>query len=228
MTQAFVTAGKQRQYWTINVADEYCAIHSGTVGTPGEWQLLENLDVESAIDSANDLIAAKKQAGYVLDPTFDPLAQWYFDVGEFGPHPLTTHPSFLAHFTDELYLDIAEEESPFGSDDGAEALVRLTTALQEDQPVDLSTFAEVIVVQKWEMPFHPPGESTDVDYWSVGGPATTDKVIAALAFGSIKITGKVAPGLKALARQSLLRLLDNTDQPASVSRMLTDLESFAT
>lgn len=205
MTQAFVSTGKSKQYWQITVVDEFCAIHFGKVGATGTWQLLENLDEDSAAESAADLIKAKQRAGFVTDTGFDPAAVRYFDDPEFGPHRLTSHPKFNEHFSDELYQDSPNEQSPFGSDDGADTLHDLQDALQADTGLDLLVFPEQLVTHRWEMQYHPPTADDEGDYWSIGGPGATDQAIVATVFGAVKVTGKLSPELKALGLQSLRR-----------------------
>ncbi len=233
MTQAFVSTSKPKQYWRINVADEYCAIHSGKVGAPGEWQLLENLDDDSAAESAADLIKSKQRAGFVTDTGFDPSVELYFDDPEFGPHPLTTHPVFNEHFSDELYQDPSAEESPFGNDDGADTLNDLQEELQANPTADLLGFPERIVTRSWEMQYHAPDGVDEVEYWSIGGPGATDQAIVATVFGAVKVTGKVSAELKALGLQALRRWqrfgrpADSgaADSPGLVT-MIGNLESF--
>ncbi|RIJ78024.1 hypothetical protein D1871_04380 [Nakamurella silvestris] len=230
MTRAFRSRSKPVEYWTIDIADEYCAIHTGDVGTHGEWQLQEYLDADIAAESFAELIAGRKQAGFAEDKGFDPNAQVYLDDPEFGLHELTSHPAFKAHFTDPLYLDVAEEESPFGSDNGADALASLTEGFEGKSSPDLLGFAENLVTSNWEMQYHPPGEDTDIDYWAIGGPSTSDQAIIATAFGSIKITGRVPAALKELAVASLERwrelgAFEEVPSPA-LTRMIEDLRAF--
>lgn len=206
MTHAFVSTGKSKQqYWQITVADEFCAIHAGKVGAAGTWQLWENLDPDSAAESAADLIKAKQRVGFVTDTGFDPAVVRYFDDPEFGPHRLTSHPKFTEHFSAELYLDSPIEQSPFGSDDGADTLHDLQDAMQADAGLDLLVFPEQLVTQRWEMHYHAPTADDEGDYWSIGGPGATDQAIVATVFGAVKVTGKLSPELKALGLQSLRR-----------------------
>jgi uncharacterized protein YfeS len=60
--------------------------------------------------------------GYLFYPDFDPDAQFYFDDDEIGLHPLTSRPKYRARFTDDIYYDCADEETPFGSDEGSDTL----------------------------------------------------------------------------------------------------------
>jgi len=230
MTRAFLSRSKPVEYWTIDLADEFCAIHTGDVGTHGEWQLQEYLDDEIARESFDELIAARKKAGFVEDTSFRPEKQVYLDDPEFGLHELTSHPAFKAHFTDPLYLDVAEEESPFGSDNGSDALASLTEGYEGKSSPDLLGFAENLVTANWEMHYHPPGEETEIDYWAIGGPSTSDQAIVATAFGSIKITGRVPAALKDQALASLERwrelgAFEEVPSPA-LTTMIDDLRRF--
>ena len=230
MTRAFLSRSKPAEYWTIDIAGEYCAIHSGTVGTHGEWQLQEYLDDEIAAESMAELIKARRQEGFAEDGKFDPAKQVYLDDPEFGLHELTTHPTFKEYFTDELYLDVVDEESPFGSDNGSDTLSSLTEAFEGKAKPDLLSFAENLVTANWEMQYHPPGEATDIDYWAIGGPSTSDQAIIAVAFGSIKITGVIPAALKELALESLRRwqqlgAFEEVPSPA-LGTMIADLTKF--
>jgi len=51
--------------------------------------------------------------------------QLYFDNDEDGLNILTSHPVFRQFFSDDLYYDCANEEAPFGNDEGSDTLYEL-------------------------------------------------------------------------------------------------------
>lgn len=231
--RAFHSKGTLVEYWTIDVSGEYWAIHHGPRGTIGEWQVQEFLDEETAAESAAELIAAKKRSGYVEDPAFDPNEPLYLDDPEFGPHVLTSHPVFNAAFTDELYLDVVDEEAPFGSDTGSDTLTALEEAYTgKNRPV-LSGFAQELITGSWEMDYHDPltpEPTTTEQYWAAGGASTTDQAVLAVCLGAIKATGTVTPELKALALAALRRRIGvggPDGEPDEIgAQILADLDAF--
>ena len=55
----------------------------------------------------------------------------YFDDPEIGPARETSHPRFVDLARDEFYYDCTDDFSPFGSDDGSDALSALEEWFQE-------------------------------------------------------------------------------------------------
>ena len=234
MVRAFHSKGTLVEYWTIDVAQEYWAIHSGPRGTVGEWQVQEFLDAETAEASAEELIAAKLRSGYVADPRHDPQAQLYLDDPEFGAHILTSHPAFNEHFADEMYLDVVDEDGPFGNTTGADTLTALEEGYTGRNRPDAATFAEHQIREVWEMEFHDPSdaEADLAGYRDPGGAATTDQAVIAVALGTVKITGRLPQVLQTQALASLDRRLRagtvDGDPDEAAAQMVTDLRSFPT
>ncbi|MGG8980246.1 WGR domain-containing protein, partial [Escherichia coli] len=91
---------------------------------------------EQCLKEASKLIAAKLKKGYQEAPNFNFMDRYYFDDEEIGLHLKTSHPNFQCHFTDPLYMCCWDEESPFGSDEGADALNELENSLRKKPDLD--------------------------------------------------------------------------------------------
>ena len=61
---------------------------------------------------------------------FNFLDRLYIDSEEYGLNPQTSHPRFSAHFSDEIYYSEGDEDTPFGSDEGHDALISYLKRLE--------------------------------------------------------------------------------------------------
>ena len=130
---------KSDKFWRIEYCGTAFAVNYGKTGTTGQYQLKEFGSEEECTKEAKKIIGSKVKKGYKPYPEFDPAKQLYFDDEEIGPHPLTSHPVFRASFTDDFYYDCADEEAPFGSDEGADTLAFITE-IAEKMISDLERF----------------------------------------------------------------------------------------
>jgi len=156
--------------------------------------------------------------GYQEFPEFDRDNHYYFDDEECGLHILTSHINFRKYFTDEFYYDCSDEEAPFGSDEGNDALYELQEAIQKKKKINFFDFPKVIIEKIWEMDYLSPDvEKTDEElkeqaktkYNGLLGDQIilqSDQVILAVTFGQAKITGKIDSDLLELALKSLTRM----------------------
>ncbi|STM15014.1 WGR domain protein [Escherichia coli] len=60
-------------------------------------------------------------------------------------------PNFQCHFTDPLYMCCWDEESPFGSDEGADALNVLENSLRKEPDLDCADFPQMLIETMWGM-----------------------------------------------------------------------------
>jgi len=179
----------------------------------------------------------KLKKGYQADSNFDFINHLYFDNEEIGLHTKTSHPNFVKHFTDDFYYDCGEEEAPFGSDEGSDTLAELTENLRKKSQLNFVEFPKFIIEKVWGMKYVPVSSLLEDEVKRVVetdemNMIQSDMVTYAVAFGQIKITGVIDPGLKHCAIDSLKRIQQTakilnwgTDSEIS-SKMIEDLCSF--
>ncbi|WP_283164842.1 WGR domain-containing protein [Lysinibacillus sp. BPa_S21] len=202
---------KSNKFWTIDYFCMTICVHYGKNGTIGKYDMKEFESQEICEKEAQKLIASKIKKGYQENPTFDFDNCLYFDVGEFGPHPKTSHPRFVAHFTEEFYYDCGDEEAPFGSDEGSDTLYELEEVIRKKRIIDFATFPKHLIENIWGM--HYISIDT-LDEKAIRDMAKehemdmiqSDMITYATAFGQIKITGKLDTTLKKNALLALKRL----------------------
>lgn len=174
--------------------------------------------------------------------------QLYFDNYEDGLNILTSHPVFRQFFSDDLYYDCANEEAPFGNDEGSDTLYELQDCLRNRHTVDFADFPRWLIEEEWEMTYlSPQSEQTDEQLWQQAaqtidglpgeqGLLLVDQVILATAFGQLKITGQLDDKLQNMAFQSLdrqekmCRLFWNwqkAEPPNALAIMRRDLTAYA-
>jgi uncharacterized protein YfeS len=230
---------KSDKFWRVEYAGNACAVNYGKTGTTGKYQLKEFAGPEECEKETKKLIASKTKKGYLPYPEFDPDAHFYIDDDEIGLHPLTSHPRFRAHFTDDLYYDCVDEEAPFGSDEGSDTLASVEEAIRKGKTLDFAAFPKKLI-EEWSMTHIP---QDDLSREAVERLARedadnllqSDMVTYAVAFAQIKITGRVDAGLKSMARNAMRRMeitaeilgWNTTGKPSEImERMLADLEAF--
>lgn len=234
---------KSDKFWWIDFTGTDFAVNYGKAGTAGRYELKEFDTAEECEKQAKRLIAQKLKKGYLPAPDYDFQNHLYFDVEGYNLHPKTSHPNFVAHFTEELYYDCADEEAPFGSDEGSDALWALMTAVRENPGICFTQLPQRMIEGDWGMTYLPPPETIDeaalkqqVESEIDGLPGDScilqsDQVILAAAFGQVKITGRLEPELKAMALRSLNRMdalsrVCDWDQMHSIGTMRRDLQAF--
>ena len=209
---------KSDKFWFIETLDCELMVNYGKTGVTGKYEIKEFDTVEECEKEALKLINSKKKKGYQDFPEFDRDNHFYFDDEECGLHILTSHINFRKYFTDEFYYDCGDEEAPFGSDEGNDALYELQEAIQKKKKINFFDFPKVIIEKIWEMDYLSPDvEKTDEElkeqaktkYNGLLGDQIilqSDQVILAVTFGQAKITGKIDSALLELALKSLTRM----------------------
>ena len=144
---------KSNKFWWIDYEGDSLAVNYGKVGSIGKFQTKEFDNEEQCLKEASKLIAAKMKKGYQEDPKFNFMDRYYFDDEEIGLHVKTLHPNFQCHFTDPLYMCCWDEESPFGSDEGADALNVLENSLRKEPDLDCADFPQMLIETMWGMKY---------------------------------------------------------------------------
>jgi uncharacterized protein YfeS len=226
------------KFWRVEYAGNAYAVNYGKTGTAGQYKLKEFDSPEDCEKEAKKLIASKTKKGYQPYPEFDPDAHFYFDDKDESAnhHPLTSHPRFRAHFTDDFYYDCGEEEAPFGSDEGADTLWFIKKEFRKVKRLDFVAFPKKLIEKYWEMTYIPPD---DISREAVerlaredeGDLIQSDRVTYAVAFAQIKITGRVDAKLKTMALNAMRRAeiaaeILGWSTTEITTRMIADLEAF--
>jgi len=183
---------KSDKFWFIETLDCELMVNYGKTGVTGKYEIKEFDTVEECEKEALKLINSKKKKGYQEFPEFDRDNEFYYDCGD--------------------------EEAPFGSDEGNDALYELQEAIQKKKKINFFDFPKVIIEKIWEMNYLSPDvEKTDEElkeqaktkYNGLLGDQIilqSDQVILAVTFGQAKITGKIDSDLLELALKSLTRI----------------------
>lgn len=238
---------KSDKFWRVETAGCEMMTNWGRTGTSGRYEIKEFASEEECEKQAAKLAASKQKKGYRQMGEFDPYQHCYFDTDEWGPHPLTSHPAFRTYFSDEFYYDCGDENAPFGSDEGSDALHELQDLFRKRPKFNFADFPRFLIEEEWELTYLPPIDGqTDEElktqakqiYNSLPGDQEllqTDQVILATAFGQIKMTGKLDPALQRLACQSLERMekmdrilwnWSKPEPPDHITLMRRDLSQF--
>ena len=233
--------GKSDKFWRIEYAGSALAVNYGKTGSVGTYKVKELASEAACGKEVKKLTASKVKKGYQPYPDFDAVKHFYFDDPDVAIHPLTSHPEFRAHFNDEFYYDCTDEEAPFGSDEGADALARLEEDFRRNSFNDnaFAAFPQKLVESYWGMTYLPASDisrkavenllSTEDGEMNL---PTSDMVTYATAFAQIKITGRLSAELKTMALNALKRLeitaeiLKWNTTGEITSKMISDLERF--
>ncbi|QOF81123.1 MolR family transcriptional regulator [Variovorax sp. 38R] len=152
----------------------------------------------------------------------------HFDDPEEGLARETSHPRFVALATDDFYYDLADDFSPFGSDDGSDTL-----SLLEDWYRDggkngkVASFLKEMLAD-WDFGVPKSMHRVDADVrekWLAKEDMhetylqSECRARVATAFGQLKITGEVDPAMRdealaAIACQLALNERARTHHPA--------------
>lgn len=215
---------KTQKFWTVDCSGCDFCVHYGRCGTIGKFQIKEFQSEQACAAAAERLLREKLKKGYREDPGFDFDGQLYLDDEEVGVHPKTCHPRFLRRFTEAFYYDCTDEDSPFGSDEGADVLDALGTALRRRRDFDFCTLPRRLIEEDWGMDYLPPeaGEAPKREQDCV----QSDLVTYSTAFAEIKITGRSTPVLRERAVGSLQRLQRLLGESEQRTRMIEDLRSY--
>ena len=230
---------KSNKFWWIDYEGDSLAVNYGKVGSIGKFQTKEFDNEEQCLKEASKLIAAKMKKGYQEAPNFNFMDRYYFDDEEIGLHVKTSHPNFQCHFTDPLYMCCWDEESPFGSDEGADALNVLENSLRKEPDLDCADFPQMLIETMWGMKYIAMDSILEEDVRAQlladeMSSIQSNMITYATAFGQIKVMGKISHklkkmGLNALARHQLtakiLQWGDGQDSPI-LQKMIDDLTAF--
>lgn len=210
---------KSHKFWWIETEKNKFVVNYGKADTIGKYEIKEWDSIEECKKQAEKLINSKVKKGYKESKNFDFDNHYYFDDVEYGLDFLTSHLVFRKYFNDEnIYCNCGDEETPFGSDTGNDALYILEEKIRKRKNFDFNSFPEELVEKEWEMEFVEPVEITDKKSFEEeckksekGLPRETiiyqsDQVVIAAAFAQIKITGKIDKELKRRALLSLKRI----------------------
>ncbi|MET4105401.1 hypothetical protein [Hymenobacter sp. UYP22] len=139
--------------------------------------------------------------------------KFYFDDEEEGLAMQTSHPDFTAVVKEEFYFDCVDDFSPFGNDDGADALLSLTEWYQETRgrnkivnwlfrTIDEYGFA---YQSKWASSLTGAEELQKLEEEDPSFIGCMDRTIIGVGFGQCKITGSINAELKQLVKTAIAR-----------------------
>lgn len=226
---------KSHKFWWIEYSGTDYAVNYGKWGATGKFEVKDEFDNEQECSKAAEkLIASKIKKGYVELPDFDYVSRIYIDDEEVGLHRMTSHPNFRMHFTEEFYYDCGDEEAPFGSDEGNDTLAYICEDIRKKGKLVFSDYPRFIIENYWELNYIPaldlsPETVKKLEEKCEMDMTQSDMVTYAVAFGQIKVTGKVNRELKLLALNAIHRLhmvWSEGKESEIGSRMIFDLESF--
>jgi len=172
----------------------------------------------------------------ILNSHNEQINKLYFD-DETGFCPEKSHPNFINHFVDDFYYNNEDEESPFGSDTAFDAFSILVERIKEEESFDFSDFPRRLIENIWHMKYILINSLHEKDVkilLELDGTNViqSDIVTCAVAFGQIKITGKLDKKLKENALSSLKRrnltakILDWGSESEILAKMIADISSF--
>ncbi len=131
--------------------------------------------------------------------------------------PDTAHPNAARLLKDPFYWDVADENSPFGNDSGADALEFYRAAIDADPELDSSGFLDELF-EEWDVdrdfaegvPDEELAHRLDREHFHI---LTYDDVVIAVAFAEIVFLGNAsaemaAAAIRSLKRQSLQEVLE--------------------
>jgi len=150
MKQAFIyTDDKSQKFWIIDSASNDIMVNFGKLGTNRRFQITEYGDEAECQKAADRLIVQKTKKGYKPALDFNFIDRLYFDDEDYGPHRKTSHPHFVRYLTDGFYYDCGNEEAPFGSDEGSDALYELEQAFRKNADLDTLAFPQKLICEYW-------------------------------------------------------------------------------
>lgn len=238
------TDAKSDKFWRIETLANQFVVNYGKYGTNGRYEIKEFDSPAECEKQAQKLAAAKQKKGYA--PAELPAGHLYFDDEEYGLNPLTSHPTFRKYFADEaVYYIECDEETAFGSDDGADTLCSLQEAFRKSRPA-LQDFIRHVVECEWGFPLLPPQDAqSDAELKAQAEQETNglqgvhyllahDRATLATILGAIKISGRVdnpadiAAALAAVNRMDrLAQLLWDAPPSEILAQIRQDLTRFA-
>ncbi len=129
----------------------------------------------------------------------------YFDDPDEGPSRETSHPRFRELAVDDFYYDCTDHFSPFGNDDGADTLYNLEDWYREGgRDAKVGSFLKNLI-KEWDFGVPPKmlhADEAALEKW-LGKDHMHETYLQAIcngyvaaAFGQLKITGQVNPGMR--------------------------------
>ncbi|WP_100402710.1 WGR domain-containing protein [Bacillus sp. FJAT-42315] len=235
MKRAFIYQDeKSHKFWSIDYSGIDFAVNYGKYGTIGKYEVKEHDSNIECQQEAEKLIRQKLKKGYVESTDFDFENRIYIDDQNIGPHPKTSHPAFVEHFTESFYYDCGDEEAPFGSDEGSDTLDILSEIIRKNPRLDFLAFPQKLIEEEWGMEYIPADTVTRQDIDNLMNVkemdmTQSDMVTYATAFAQIKLTGKVDRQLKEQAINALerLKIAWEIETSEMIDKMIEDLSSFA-
>ena len=238
------TDAKSDKFWHIETLANQFVVNYGKYGTNGRYEIKEFDSPEECEKQAAKLAAAKQKKGYATAAL--PADHLYFDDEEYGLNPLTSHPTFRKYFADEaVYYSECDEETAFGSDDGADTLCSLQEAFRKARPV-LQDFIRHVIEGEWGFPCLPPqADQSDAELKAQAEQENNglegahyllahDRATLATILGAVKISGRVdnpadiAAALAAVNRMDrLAQLLWDAPPSEILAQIRQDLSRFA-
>ena len=238
------TDPKSDKFWRIETLANQFVVNYGKYGTNGRYEIKEFDSPEACEKQAQKLAATKQKKGYA--PAELPADHLYFDDEEYGLNPLTSHPIFSQSFADEaVYYSESDEETAFGSDDGADTLYSLQETFRKARPV-LQDFIRYVIEGEWGFPCLPPQDAqSDAELKAQAEQETDglqdvhyllahDRATLATILGAVKISGRVDSRTDIVAALAALNRMDRLaqllwDAPPSeiLAQIRQDLSHFA-
>jgi uncharacterized protein YfeS len=138
--------------------------------------------------------------------------QLYFDDsdGE-GPARETSHPKYVRVCEEELFYDCTDDLGPFGNDEGADTLFGLEDWFRAGANGSIRAFLDLALrKQSAAIPDLAASDRTTTTTWLEDSAlaqrlASANRVVLAVAFGQLKISGKLDDTLVQLAHAALNR-----------------------
>lgn len=228
--------GKSNRFWWIDYSGCDFVVNYGKIGFAGKYEIKSFDSEEQCAKQAEKLIAQKLKKGYTPEDHFDFINHFYFDDEEMGLHPKTSHPNFVEHFIDDFYYDSMEEAAPFGSDEGSDVFSILTENLRNKRQLNFADFPKFIIEHEWDMKYVPVSSLIEDEVKKLAQVdekymIQSDMVTYAVAFGQIKIAGRIDTQLKqcaidAMKRIEVLSKIMNWRDSEILRKMIEDLSSF--
>lgn len=234
MKRAFIYKDeKSHKFWCIDYSGCDFAVNYGKFDSIGKFEIKEFDTEEECLKQAEKLIHSKEKKGYIEDTSFNFINRIYIDSEEYGLHPKTSHPRFTEHFTEEFYYDCADEEAPFGSDEGSDTLDSLEESIRKNPKLNFSDYPKYLIEHDWGMEYIPvetlePEKVKKLASKKEMDMTQSDMVTYATAFGQIKITGNLSPDLQERAINAIKRLslVWENELTEIQTKMIDDLLSF--
>lgn len=165
-----------------------------------------------------------------------PDRKYFYDDPDEGPSPNTSHPNFVKTASESFYYDLCDDFSPFGSDDGADALRMLEDWFRNGGgPHGVINFLRQTITN-WNLGVPDnvgnkteKGLTTWLDKKEINATylASECRLRIAVAFGELKICGTIDPPVMREANIGfkLMLFLNNRSKLQSPDWKFAELEA---